>query len=107
MFKKKCYECGKENNELFEGKCFKCINKNNEIITEIKTPNFKICNQTKKIFIQNMYYENEEIITKLPRLMKKNIKLNLGFKIKEISIDDYVIEGNTMKFNCNLEIEKS
>ena len=105
MFLKTCFKCGKKCETLSEDNlCDDCL-KGDSLIEKLKLPNFKVCNYTKKIFYQNKYFEEDEILKMLPQIMRKNIVLSNNSKIENINIFDFEIKSNTMFFKLKLDIK--
>ena len=102
MLLKTCYECGNKSKNIQNGICENCLKKTSPI-KNIKKPNFKICNFTKKIFYENRYFELFEIEKMLKNMMKKNITLNEGFKIDDIEIKDLEVVSNFLNFDLEIE----
>ncbi len=105
IFGKSCFECGKKTKSLICGKCHKCYKKSYPPVKEIKPINLKICNQCKKIHINNSLHTLDEIKKILPNIMKKKITLNEGYTLKNISITDIGLEGNKLVFSMKIKTD--
>lgn len=105
MFKKTCYECGAKVDTLFEGLCNKCISEDSPPIQEIKPLNLKYCNSCKKININNQLITKEELIKRLPDIVKRNIKINKNYKLENLEIKNFNIEGDKITFDVGVNCE--
>lgn len=106
-FKRKCCECGKETDVLINGKCDKCHCALFPPIQEFKPLTLHFCNVTKKIAYNNMYYEQEDLVEKLPQIVTSKIKLNKGYSLKCVDIQNLEIEGHVVRFDVEVECDFS
>jgi NMD protein affecting ribosome stability and mRNA decay len=106
MFKKTCYICGKKKDTLYEGKCKNCYKQEKPPIAQIKPINLKFCNFCKKIHYNNQLLTKEELEQKLPEIVKKNLTIEDNYKLEDIKIKNFEIEGEKVSFdietNCKL-----
>ena len=109
-FKRACCECGKKSNILIDGKCEECHTNEFPPIKEFKQITFQICNVTKKIAYNNMYYPQKEIIEKIPEIVKSKLELNPGYHLQELEIENVEIDGHKVSFDvyveCGFDVEK-
>lgn len=104
-FKRKCCECGVLTDVLINGKCEECHCEEFPPIKEFKPITLHFCNVTKKIAYNNIYYEQDVLVEKLPEIVEKKIELNQGYTLKEIDIEDIEIEGHNVRFKVSVECE--
>jgi NMD protein affecting ribosome stability and mRNA decay len=102
-FKKTCISCGQKVEKVHEGMCENCIKEHIPPIKEVKELNFKVCNATGKILFNNFYYKVEEIEKMLPGIMKKQVTINEPYILKELSIEDFEVEGHKLGFDLVVE----
>lgn len=109
-FKRACCECGKKTNILIDGKCDECHTNEFPPIKDFKQITFQICNVTKKIAYNNMYYEQEKIIEKIPEIVESKLELNKGYFLKKLEVEDIEIVGHKVSFDvfveCSFDISK-
>ena len=106
-FKRVCCECGKKTQMLINGKCEECHCQEFPPIKECKPITFQICNVTKKIAYNNMYYLKEEIIEKIPHIVSQKLELNKGYELQNLEVGNIEIEGHKVSFDVNVECEFS
>ena len=104
-FKRACCECGALSPTLINGKCEKCHIKEFPPIKEFKPITLHICNVTKQIAYNNIYYDQEEIIQKLPDIVESKIKLNDGYELVDIEISDIEVVGHKFMFNVSTQCD--
>lgn len=106
-FKRKCCDCGTPTSVQINGKCEKCHCREFPPIEQFKTVTLHYCNVTKKIAYNNIYYEQEEMIEKLPHIVTSKIKLNKGYSLEDVEIENIEIDGHIMRFDVNIECDFS
>lgn len=105
MFKKTCFECGAKVDKVYDSICIKCFRGNFPPIKEVKPINFKICNTSKKIAYKNYFYEAEDLEKILPDIVKKYVIMNEKYKLKDLNIHDFEIDGHKIKFDIEVDAE--
>jgi NMD protein affecting ribosome stability and mRNA decay len=105
MIKKQCFICGKKTNEILEGKCKDCLKQKVPLIKELKKNKFFICNYSKKIGYKNSYYSKKEFLNILPKILKKNIILNKEYKLNNVEIENFEIDGHRLIFDTNIDYD--
>lgn len=103
MFKKTCFNCGNKVDLVYNGLCEDCFKKQNPPIQEIKPINIKYCNVCKKLIYNNQYYSQEEIEEKIEEIVNKNLILNEGYKLKELNITNFEINGGKVSFDVEVD----
>lgn len=106
-FKRKCCECGKETQTLINGKCEECHCAQFPPIEEFKPLTLHFCNVTKKIAYNNIYYEQEDLLEKLPQIVTSKIKLNKGYTLNDVEIENIEIDGHIITFDVGVECDFS
>lgn len=104
-FKRACCDCGALSPKLINGKCRDCHVKDFPPIRELKPITLQICNVTKQIAYNNIYYDQEEIIQKLPDIVASKICLNKGYELVDVEISDIEIVGHKFSFNVSTQCE--
>ncbi len=102
---KLCYSCGKKTQKIISGLCENCLKVDIPVVKELKEMNFKICNQTKKLYYKNKYFEEEEFKTLLPNFIKKNIILNDPYQLNEITIPFFEVDGHILIFDIEIDYD--
>lgn len=105
MFKKTCYSCGAKVNELYDGICGSCLKEQRPPIREVKHLNFKICNMSKKIKYKNYFYEQEEIEKMIPDIMKKQVIIDEAYKLKDLKVKNFEINGHNVSFDVEVDCD--
>lgn len=105
VFKKSCFECGKKVDEVKENLCLDCYKEINPPINDIKPINVKHCNMCGRIHYNNYFYEIDEFKDNLHHIMKKRITLNDGYKLNEVSIDEFEIVKSKVSFNLKVDCD--
>lgn len=105
MFKKTCFSCGAKVDKVYEGICVNCLKQQQPPIQELKPINFKFCNFTKKISYKNYYYEQEELEQILPDIVKKYLIINPNYKLENVDIENFEIDGHKIRFDVIAECE--
>lgn len=104
-FKRTCCECGKKTSILINGKCEECHCYEFPPIKEFRQITFQVCNVTKKIAYNNIYYPQDEIIEKIPEIVKSKLDLNDGYSLVDLEIDNIEIDGHKISFDVHIECE--
>ena len=105
VFKKRCFACGEQADQLFEGKCEECLVEEMPPIKEVKPITLKIDNQTKQICYNNYYYNQEVFFKMLPDIAKKNLVLNEHYVLKELKIENILVKGHKLEFDIEVDCD--
>ncbi len=105
IFKKTCFECGTKADKLYENKCEKCFKLENPPIQKIKPINFKICNMCKKIYYKNGLFTLDEIQNMIEMIAKKNTIINPFYKLKDLKVENFELEGNKISFDIEVDCD--
>lgn len=104
-FKRTCCECGKKTSILIDGKCEECHCYEFPPIKEFRQITFQICNVTKKIAYNNIYYTQKDIIEKLPEIVESKLDLNKGYTLSDLEIDNIEIKNPKVNFDVHIECD--
>ena len=104
-FKRTCCECGIKTSILVNGKCEKCHCYEFPPVKEFRQITFQVCNVTKKIAYNNIYYPQEEIIEKIPEIVESKLDLNDGYTLSDLEVENIQIKGNKVNFDVFIECD--
>ena len=103
-FKKTCFSCGKKFDTLLEGNiCEGCFKEHNPPVKEVKPVNLKVCNQCGKIHVNNALQTIEDVEKMLPKMMKERVVVNVGYKLNDVEIKNFELEGNKIIFDLGID----
>lgn len=110
-FQRTCCECGKKTKVLVNGKCEECHTYEYPPIKEFRQMTFQVCNVTKKIAYNNIYYTQDQIIEKIPEIVESKLDLNRGYTLEALEVSDIKIDGHNVSFDvaieCDFDISKA